>query len=330
MILDRTTIPVCRISGVARLIGRCGRVSFGGIIVVTFSMCASSTMFSSLLADEDGDEAVAPAANVRQFRITEQSFDQMVFGVIQQQQANGRVLVVNAATRPGRAEFRKRIDVFVAAEIRCIDQKVSLTEAQKKKLQLAARGDIAEHINRAEELRPKLTSQPLDQQQYVELMKQLQPLRMTQQSGIFGENSLFRKTLRRTLTPDQQTRYQLLERERQATLVNNVLVSLNNIEWGLKEEIGKANPQSRQANRQKFVDELLTHGKLPRTQNVYFRYAVLLEIARLEERLKPLVTEETWKTLQARAIDARRFEAEIRLSEQTSETDEEADDETKD
>jgi hypothetical protein len=285
-------------------------------LVCVLSICSIAT---AQAADDDDEVAVAPREE--RFVVPVQSFELTAFGSGQA----GQVAVVRVANGQGQVEvtspsiyeteFRKRMETTVASEIHAVDRTVSLTESQKKKLQLAARGDIAQHISRAADLRPKLTSQSMPREQYDKLSGELQRLRMIQQSGLFGEDSLFRKTLRHTLTPEQSARYRSLERERQSRMIKGALVTLGNLEWSLKVEKGESLPDSRQANRQRFVDELLTHGDLPRTQHTYIHYIVLLEIGRLEDRLKPLVTEESWQKLQTKVIEARRLAPALRNRE---------------
>lgn len=297
-------------------------------LLSALTCCLQTSTLQANLDEED--DAVAAAAGVR-YVLTEQQFDQMVFGGQPGQVAvapvvngNRQVEFISQSNSNAESAFRTRMEAIIEAGIRAVDERVSLTDMQRKKLRLAGRGDVAQIISRAAELRPRLTSKLLNEQQHFELMKELQPLRIVQQSGIIGEGSLFRKTLRHTLTPDQ---YQLLERERRSTIVNNALVSVPNIEWGPMSS-NKSTPKTRQANRQRFVDELLTHGKLPPTDNVYFRYAVFLEIGRLEDRLKPLVNEDAWSNLQTKVIETRRWEPALRHSERWPANDTDSDAET--
>jgi hypothetical protein len=289
--------------------------------------------------EDDAEVAVVPAAG--QCVLTEQQFDQMAFSGGRQEQVvrivNGVRQVEFTSQSNSESAFRDRIGAAITAEIQTIDERVSLAEAQKKKLRLASRVDVAQHISRLAELRTKLTSKPLDRQQYVELMQELQPLRTSSSLGVLGEMSLFQKTLRHTLTPEQFTRYRRLERERQAKMIDGVLINLAataNIEWALADDTNTSISERRQVNRKRFIDELLTHGELPRTQNAYLQYIVLLEIGRLENQLKPLVSEESWKKLQAQVVDARRLEPALRKSKvwpvAHADDDEVADDKMKD
>ena len=191
------------------------------------------------------------------------------------------------------------------AEMQAIHSTCSLTEIQKKKLQLAGRGDIHQFFSRVSELRPKLTSKPLSRQQYLELTKELQSLRMATELVTFGEGSLFQKTLRRALTDEQHARYRVLERGRQMRMVESVVSNWGRMPDGIN---------LRAESRQKFVDVLVDHGHLPQTRSPYIHYIVLSEVGRLEDRLKPLLTEENWEKLQTQAAQAKQVEATLRNS----------------
>lgn len=265
-------------------------------------------------ADEEDDDAVVVAPAARQFVFTEQQFDQMVFGrqfaaqrveVVQQVNGAQAVQVVQGNVALSLTDFRKRMEAFAATEIDVVDRRVSLTEAQKKKLRLAARGDTEQHISRANELRPKLTTKPLDQSQYVELMRELQPLQMAHQSGLMAETSLFRKTLRHCLTDEQRAHWQIVERERKTAAVESTIQNLDRQKGGIR-LWGES--------RQKFIDVLVEHGDLADTRNGYIHQVVLVEAGKLEDRLKPLVSDEDWGKLQRQIAQARQVEAALRRS----------------
>jgi hypothetical protein len=298
---------------------------------VLLVLCGSVNAVAGLLILEEDEEDAVPANGARTFMISEQQFDQLVFGGQQQQvvqrvqgvpraqvvrQVNGvqvievvqvAEVVQKLVPQSSIAEFRKRMENNASMEIETVARQVQLTEAQKKKLKLAARGDVEQFISRAEELRPKLTSKPIDQQQYVALMRELQPLRMSQQTGVIGENSLFRKTLRHCLTDEQRTRWQSLERERQRTTVESVLLTLERRPDGFK-LTGES--------RRQFVDLIVEHGEFPETRNSYIHYVVLVEAGKLADRLKPLLHDDVWDKLQKQITQAQQVEATLRKSGQ--------------
>ncbi len=303
---------------------------FALALSLTVSLFASLMTPSLILADEEDDEAVVVPGE-RQFMITEQQFDQMVFGgqqqnVVQRVQGVPRAQVVrqvngvqvielvqvaevvqNLDPQSSITDFRKRMEANASVEIEAVARHVSLTEAQKKKLKLAARGDVEQFISRTAELRLKLTSKPMNQQQYVEFIQKLRPLRMTQQIGVIGENSLFRKTLRHILTDEQRAQWQKLERERQKTVIESAILTWERTPNGVKIPV---------ASRQKFVEVLVEYGDLPETRHTYINYVVLVEAGKLEDRLKPILHEEVWETLQKQITQAKQIEATLRRSGQ--------------
>ncbi len=271
----------------------------------------SMTFGSAAIAYDDfeGDEPV-PVAGERQFVITEEQFDQMVFGgrqatvrVVQPVQVvqgvKGKQQIV-VAVQPAEMDFRKRMEAAVVTEIQAVDRRVSLTDAQKKKLKLAARGDIAQLVERAAELRPKLTAKPMNQQEYVELMRELQPLRMSQQFGIISESSLFRKTLQGTLTDQQRTLWRAVQRERQKAIIEAAFAQMN----AQQTHIGiKLTGES----REKLTALILEHGRLPQSVGPYGQYIVLLEANLLRDRVKPLLSVEEWDRFESQVGQAKRY-----------------------
>lgn len=267
--------------------------------------------------EDDEDDFALPVAGERQIVITEQQFDQMVFGgqqtvrrAVAVPQANGvqKVEIVQGTVAQSSiADFRKRMESNANVEIETVARQVLLTEAQKKKLKLAVRGDIEQFISRVAELRPKLTSKPMTQQQYAEFIRELQPLRMTQQFGVIGENSLFRKTLRNTLNDEQRVRWQSLERERQKTVIESAILAWERMANGVKIPV---------TSRQKFVEVLVEYGDLPETRHTYITYVVLVEAGKLEDRLKPILHEDVWEKLRVQIAQAKQIEATLRRSGQ--------------
>lgn len=323
MTFNLTTISTSQTSRATATRDGRSRVSWRRLAFVVVSLSANLIVASRGQGDEDDVDVAAPVAE-GQFVITEQQFDQMLFGAQQRQVAvwrvvNGERQAVGTSRSNPHPEwaFRTQVEAIIVAEIQAVDQRVSLTEAQKRKLQLAGRGGIVQLLSRMAELRTKLTSKPLDRQEYVEFMQELQSLRTSSQFGVLGETSLFQKTLRHTLTAEQFTRYRILERERQARMIDGVLINLAstaNIEWAQADDTNPSVSERRQANRKRFIDELLAHGELPLSQNAYLQYIVLLEIGRLEDRLKPLVIDESWKQLQTKVTEARQLEPTLRKS----------------
>jgi len=273
----------------------CGVIASAGVCLTVHAVCDDPD-------DPDDDIAVATA---RRFVLSDQQFDQMVFGGGQRVVvANGERKVISTSS----TDVVKRMETLLENEIRSVDARCGLSDAQKKKLQLAGRGDITRLLNRVSELRRKCTAGAMDQMQYQAIMVEVQALslRNSPQVGPFGESSLLQKTLRKTLTYEQLVQFRALARERSVQVVENALRGLDgNIRTKLVGE-----------NRKKFIDTLVDHGSLPQTNSPYIQYIVWLEAGRLEDQLKPLLDESQWQIFRQQVSNARRSEQALRQSGQ--------------
>ena len=307
MTLNLTVNLTSQSASIAAFRGRCSLVFCWRVMIsVVVGVSVSLVVLPCGRAGED-DEDVVLNVGERQFVITEQQFDQLVFGgqqarvaapvqVIQGAKGNQQIVV---AVQHAAADFRGRMNAVAAVEIQAVHVCVSLTDSQQKKLKLAARGDIAKLFDRVAELRPKVTAKPMNQQEYVELMRELQPLRMNQQFGVIAEDSLFRKTLRRILTDEQRVLWQKLQRERQKTIIETALQNAERTEPGLK---------LKNETRTKIVELILDHGRLPQSVGPYGAHIVFLEANLLCDRVKPLLTDDEWKKFEWQVGQSKRFE----------------------
>jgi hypothetical protein len=170
----------------------------------------------SILVEEELTEEIAPQGAVvakrplivarRRYRIAEGSFESVVLG-------RGRTV----------ASVRGLLDALLRQKIDTIDRVCTLTEAQKQKLQLAGRGDIQRLFDRVEDVRAKfqqielrVPDNAVDQVAEMRTLstwsrpfaQEAEVLRVLIESAPFDaapfdDGSLFVKTLRRQLTPEQ-------------------------------------------------------------------------------------------------------------------------------
>lgn len=305
--------------------GRRGQTSF-----VIFSAILVWLSVSWPTRADDDDDDVKPVAGARQFNITEQNFEQMVFGAAASESwvvvENGvRQVVTESLSAAGMA--RKRMESAIDSELQWIEGRCRLTDVQKKKLRLAGRGDIGSFFSRAEELRAKVVGRTLGRQEYMELSMEMSLLRMTTQNCLLGEASLFRKTLRRTLDDEQRVEYQRLLRQRQLDAaesgfsvwdrVNNNNARINGL---------KLNPET----RRKVCELIVEQGRMPESSTPYMNYIVLLEANRIEDQVRPLMDNEQWEAFQKLVAQAQRVEPSIRRYAQWPPTPGNDDDEAKD
>ena len=93
--------------------------------------------------------------------------------------------------------FRAYMEALLTKKIDDIDRMSRLTPVQKKKLQLAGRGDIKRLLDRIEDERKTFEYLRTDLPRIEEFLMRLQPLRLTIRRGPFGSESLFAKTFKK-------------------------------------------------------------------------------------------------------------------------------------
>ena len=250
------------------------RLRFG--LVCAFAFVVLVAVFGAetvVRAQDEEDEAAAAMQVQANFEVGEENFDQWVFG-----------------NQRNAAGGRKRLETQLKLQSDEVERACKLTEAQKKKLQLAGRGDIKRFYDRVEEVRKKFLLVRKDQQKFQEIWQDIQPLQMTLNSGLFDDQSFFHKTLRRTLNAEQAEHYELAEHQRRTfryrAKVELVVATLEN---GLP---------LRDEQRRKLIQLILDETKPPRKFGQYDYYMVMLQVSKLpENKLKPLFDNAQWKVL---------------------------------
>lgn len=295
-------------------------VSRSGLRDVAYALavaCSLLTNWSSLafcqaavvLVEEDED---AVRVEEPQIVFTDAQFDQYVYDIGSTQsvvivngvQQVGGDVSNNASNNADRA--RQQFEATISSEIQAVHQVCSLSEQQKAKLLLAGRGDYAEYLDQLADLRQQMTTRPLTQREYSELIGKLRPLRMTVVcANLLNDDSLFRKTLRGCLTAQQVGPYRDLLRARRAKIIESVLLN-----WDRNPAQVKLTGET----RQKFINLLVERGRLPHYQATFIHYLVLSEVDRLAEHVQPLLSEADWTRLQTQVQQAKRAEAGLRRS----------------
>src|SRR5262249_40456127 len=138
-----------------------------------------------------------------------------------------------------------------------------------------------------------------------EILQEMQPLQMAFQTGLFGDASIFAKTLKTTLNSQQREGYETASRERrqfryQATI--ELLVTK------LDEAL-----VMRAAQRRELERLLLEETRPPAQFGPYDQQIVLLQAGQIaEEKLKPLFNEQQWQVLSRQFQKAREIEPFLR------------------
>ncbi len=112
----------------------------------------------------------------------------------------------------GSAPARGKLDSYLALRIDDFERTLGLTELQKKKLELAGRGDIKRFFDRVQEAKCKFLRSQNEPNNNI--WQEIQPLQLELNAGIFGDGSIFAKSITKTLNDDQAARYESVTRER--------------------------------------------------------------------------------------------------------------------
>lgn len=280
-------VGVCRCC--VRSPSRALRVRFAAAVVLALVFCACS--FATAQDDDDEPEPGVAQVQVAQFEIQENQFDAWIFQ--------------NVSTA---ALARRRLDEMLTLKIDDVDRACQLSEAQKKKLQLAARGDIVQFFEKVEVVRKKFLLVRKDQQKFNELWQDISPLQVQFQIGLFGDDSLYQKTLRNMLKGEQLSKFLEVDLERRKfqyrAKVELVVAMLENA-LPLRDE-----------QRQKFINLIVEESKPPRgygQQQDY--YVVMWNISKIpEKKLKTLFTDTEWKVLNQQFQQVRGLEQWLKQS----------------
>ncbi len=190
---------------------------------------------------------------------------------------------------------------MLALQTEEIDRACGLSEAQRKKIQLAGRGDMKRFFDRVEDARKVFQAVKNDQNKFQEVWQHIQPLQTELSAGLFGESSIFRKTLRKTLTAEQAARYDKIEHERTASRYRaKVELAVAMLDNGLP---------LHDEQRRKLVALLVEETKPPKRFGQYDYYVVMIQMAKLpESKVKPLFDAVQWKAVQQQLNGMRRME----------------------
>jgi hypothetical protein len=231
-------------------------------------------------AAPDDVEAAAPAAaqaNERVF-IAEANFDQWVF------QGRGDASVA-----------RERIESTLKLCVDEVHRVCDLSEVQKRKLMLAARGDIKRFFEEVEVVREKFRAVQNDGNAINAIWQDIQPLQQKLARGLFGETSLFTKTLRKTLSAEQVVKYKASmderHRYRHRAMVEAALATLEN------------SVPLRHEQHQALAGLIVEKSRLPQASGQYNHYVVMYQISKLPEKEVQSLLDDRQQKLLAQQLD---------------------------
>jgi hypothetical protein len=248
-------------------------------------------------------KVVAPAKAMVAPAVSDDQFDQWVFQ--QDRNASGA---------------RQRLNSLLTLQLEDIERACALTEGQKKKLQLAGRGDLKRFFDRYEAVKQKFQLIKNDQQKQQEIWQDISPLQMSLQGGLFHEDSLLSKSLPNTLTGDQLARYDAITRERRAFRHRATIeLAVTTLE--------QQSTPLRDVQRRELIKLLTKQTKPSRKSGPYDYYVVMFQLGRLpEEKLKPLFDNMQWQVMSRQLDQFKGYDMMLRRSGQLPDEDDDATD----
>jgi hypothetical protein len=199
----------------------------------------------------------------------------------------------------GSGGARNKLDLSLLLRIDDLERTCGISEAQKQKLRLAGRGDIKRFFDKVEEVKRKF--QQGKNAPNANIWQEIQPLQVELNTGLFGDDSLYAKTIRRTLSHDQAVRFESVANDRKSfrfrTTVDWFVVHLDK-GLGLTE-----------SQRQRFIELLVNDAQPPRKFGQGDYWYLMLQTARLPEvKLKPIFDAPQWRLLSGQFAQARSME----------------------
>ncbi len=208
----------------------------------------------------------------------------------------------------GAVVAKSHLDADLTLRIDDLYRACSLTQLQMKKLKLAGHGDIKRYYDRVDDLKRKyVSSAGAPNNNWNNIWQEMQPLQMELNTGFFGENSIFVKTIKKTLTDDQAQRYDDLMRrrsvERQRATVEWFIVHIDKA-LGLTED-----------ERTRLAELLITETPPPNRYGQGDFWYLMYQMSRLPEaKIKSIVDEPQWRLLSRQFAQARGMEPWLRTN----------------
>lgn len=254
---------------------RFGLLVFGSVVVVGLALPGSRIVLGQ--DDWDAAEKAAqplPAAAVRLAapQIQMKDFERWAFG--------GKSV----------AEVERLLMTRSTLLLAPVERACELTEAQREKLELAARGDVRRFVCEIDEARESFSALRNDPQKIQQVFQLAQQFQTRINSGFFDEHSLLNKVLKTTLTPEQSREYEQHEQERRRFRYEaKVELALTVLETGVP---------LNEKQRQQFLKVLLDETEPPKHFGQQAYYEILYQASKVdEEKIKPIFDDAQWRAI---------------------------------
>ena len=203
----------------------------------------------------------------------------------------------------GTGVTRERLERRLAWEIKRLDRIYGLSAEQKKKLEIAGRGDIKRLFERIRAKDESLRRAREDFMRSRDLailaaaMRHAPGLTTDIPEKLFIEGSIFSKTLKKTFSPEQREKHEKDQRD----------FYRSRVEWAVVSGLGVL--QLNDDQRRRFVTLIVQNNRPLRRYGKNDFPAVMIQASRLPENtLRPIFDDRQWRRLLAGFEEVKRFE----------------------
>jgi hypothetical protein len=230
----------------------------------------------------EDDEVVVGARQVSpEEQSFEMTFDQWLFHIDGSEQA-----------------AMERLGTVVDLQLSELESVCQLGDEQKKRLRLAARGDMQRFLDESRVLRRKFDASKKDQEIFNEMSPEVELLMNKMIRGLTGAGSLFAKVVPTALTPDKAAQYEVVLRERRlARYRASIAATLHSLEdaVALKQDQREA------------LTKLLLDLPAPLAPSQYDYYVILIRLSNFPpEKLQSILNQRQWEMLERHMDQYRR------------------------
>ena len=201
---------------------------------------------------------------------------------------------------------RRRLESRLKARIDHVDRACKLTPEQKAKLNVAGRGDMKRVFARMDELSELLTAPVQEAGRRKKLLLEFAQKRQEiKETDIFGDDSLFAKVLKSTLTKEQHSVRD--QAAKQAAIAQHRAT----IRWavGSLDTWLKLSPEQ----HEKLETLLQAQTRSPQKFGEYDYYGLMFQASKLSEKeLKAIFDQDQWRKIERQFAEARRLEKMLR------------------
>lgn len=183
-----------------------------------------------------------------------------------------------------------KLDDALQTHISLIANTVGLTDEQRKRLELAGKGDIARFWSLVVRLKQKYPGGRMSQEKFNQMWQEVQPLTTRFAAGLHGRYSLFEKMLPGILSESQLQAYTAEEKARR---VRHFRAKVEATVQILDQRVPMTDAQ-----RKKFIELTVTKTEPPLAFGQNDFYLILWRMSQIPEAdLRPVFDEEEWKVL---------------------------------